>query len=64
MLEATRDMPVRPMPSGPAPSEAGEASALDRLLGWLTGAEAPQMRAVSGSAPRGGDLYPGPAPHN
>ncbi len=54
MLQATRDIPVRQLPSGPALSDPGEASALDRLLGWLTGAEAPP----------GGDRYPGPAPHD
>src|SRR4051794_7803732 len=46
MLAATRDMPVRPLPSAPAPSDAvssdiGDASALDRLLGWLTGTDTP-----------------------
>jgi penicillin-binding protein 1A len=69
MLAATRDMPVRKLPSGPpsydrGPSDAGEASALDRLFGWLTGAETPPAREVSGPAPSGGDRYPGPAPHN
>ena len=73
MLAATRDVPVRALPSGPAPSgaissDASEASALDRLLGWLTGAEAPRPRQVSGPAPLGGDRdparYPGPATHN
>src|SRR3954452_12670240 len=54
MLQATRDTPVRQLPSGPALSDPGEASALDRLLGWLTGAEAPP----------GSDRYPGPAPHD
>jgi hypothetical protein len=54
MLQATRDIPVRQLPSGPALSDPGEASALDRLLGWLTGAEAPPD----------GDRYPGPAPHD
>ncbi|MGE0260685.1 MAG: penicillin-binding transpeptidase domain-containing protein, partial [Alphaproteobacteria bacterium] len=59
MLAATRDMPIRPLPSGPVPagavsSDVGEASALDRLLGWLTGSETPLA----------GNRYPGPAPHN
>ena len=73
MLEATRDMPVRPLPSGLAAagttsSDAGEGSPLDRLLGWLTGTETPPAREVAGSAPLGGDRdpgrYPGPAPQN
>jgi penicillin-binding protein 1A len=74
MLTATQSMPVRPLTSGPAPSGAvssgavssgaGEASALDRLIGWITGGPAPQTRGVSGPAPFGGDRYPGPAPHN
>src|SRR3954453_11913651 len=54
MLQATRDIPVRQLPSGPALSDPGEASGLDRLLGWLAGAEAPP----------GSDRYPGPAPHD
>jgi penicillin-binding protein 1A len=68
MLEATRGMPVRPLPSGSAPSDANGESALDQLFGWLTGAETPQAREVAGSAPAAGDRYPGrypgPAPHN
>jgi penicillin-binding protein 1A len=56
MLAATRDMPVRPLPSGPAltnavSSDMGDASALDRLLGWLTGPDAPPSREASGPAP-------------
>jgi penicillin-binding protein 1A len=71
MMAATQSMPVRALPGGPASSDrplsgavppgAGEVSALDRLIGWLTGAQVPQ---VSGPAPFGGDRYPGPAPHN
>ena len=59
MLAATRDMPVRPLPSGPAPSDAvssdiGDTSALDRLLGWLTGTDTPPSD----------EAFTGPAPHN
>ena len=59
MLQAMRDIPVRQLPSGLPLSERGlsdpgEASALDRLFGWLTGAEAPP----------GNDRYPGPASHD
>jgi penicillin-binding protein 1A len=68
MLEATRDMPVRPLPSGPALSELEEASGLDRLLGWLSGGEAASAKDVSRPALGAGDRiperYPGPAPHN
>ncbi len=71
MLSATRDMPVRALPSGPTPagtvsSDAAGGSPLDRLLGWLTGAETPQARQVSGSATPDSDRgrYPGPAPHD
>jgi penicillin-binding protein 1A len=60
MLQATQGMKVQPLPSGPAPSNAapsdpGEASALDQLIGWITGTESP--------APRGQEVSR-PAPHN
>jgi penicillin-binding protein 1A len=66
MLAATKDMPVRPLPSpapapvaqvsgSPAPAAASEESPLDRLFGWLGlgGADAPDPAR-----------YPGPAPRN
>jgi penicillin-binding protein 1A len=64
MLAATRDMPVRPLPSPPpapvAPAgvpsaSASEESPLDRLFGWLglSGPDEPQQLR-----------YPGPPPRN
>jgi penicillin-binding protein 1A len=51
MLAATKDMPVRSLPSAPAPE-----TALDRLFGWFSGPPAPTPAALPvDPGPRIGD---------
>jgi penicillin-binding protein 1A len=64
MLAATKGMPVKPLPSAPAPA-ATEESALDRLFGWLGAPSSPPTLApprYPGPWPMDPARYPGPAP--
>jgi penicillin-binding protein 1A len=51
MLAATRDLPIRPLPSAPAPD-----TALDRLFSWFGGPTA----ATPAAMPVAPERYPGP----
>ncbi len=64
MLAATKGMPVKPLPSAPAPA-ATEESALDRLFGWLGAPSSPPTLTpprYPGPWPMDPARYPGPAP--
>ncbi len=68
MLAATKGMPVRPLPTAPAPGLdakvaaplAAEESAIDRLFGLLAG----PSRTEAEKPPVDPARYPGPAPRN